>query len=223
MGNVRLRFLFCIAALTAASSIYGADMTGNSQEISATVDSVVVKKPHGNPPKGTGFYLKMGYSTILTKANSSYSDRAHINGTEWQLGIDYMFKRWIGVGLMYSWSYFSYDSPDCGRISPYGIYLFPQIVFKQYVPDSKFFFEERVGYGLALYKESSDGDKVGLGGGAVFVGASALYKLSKMLYVGLDVSYVQGLNAERVSWGAFEGRNVCLGVLSCGVSLHLYF
>lgn len=135
-------------------------------------------------------YINAGYAFITSKLHLSPHLTGHPkNGPDWQLGYEWVSKKGLGAGMMYSGYKSSYSHTQAyikGNILL--SYFAPQFVIKQTF--GNWTFEGKCGIGYFNYKESVKPQRLCLSG----VGYNCLlgteYALSEYVGIGINLGYI---------------------------------
>lgn len=136
-------------------------------------------------------YANIGIGGISSKfylpSNTSGNPK---NGLDWQIGYEWISKRGLGIGLMYSGYKSSFDwYNDKCNVSL--TYIGPEFVLKQKI-HKKWQFRESLGFGYFGYRESMKGTSGTVSGVGFDFQVGLEYLLSQHVGIGLNFGYIGG-------------------------------
>ena len=136
------------------------------------------------------FYANFGYSFTTRRIYAPAEATGHPKqGMDWQVGYDWVSRKGLGAGLMYSGyrSSYIYD----GVKNNVGMtYIAPQFVIKQIF--GRWTMEEKIGVGYIRYKTSAKGSSdTSSGGGCNFLFGVG-YLLTETVGIGTNLGYIGG-------------------------------
>ena len=175
---------------------------------------------HDEGKAESSVYANVGYSYMTSKfyiPQGSTGDPKH--GLDWTLAYDWVSRKGIGVGLMYSGYKSSYTYFFISDILL--TYIAPQFVMKQKL--GKWGIEEKIGIGYFGYSESSNVAEASLSGVGYNVALGAEYRLSKLIGIGANFGYIVSSLSEQDD--AEQGKKERSGIsrLHVGLGLRVHF
>ena len=165
-------------------------------------------------------YANLGFSLMTSKFYIPYGSEGHPKrGFDWQVGYEWVSKKGIGVGLLYSGyasSYFYYYDSNILLT-----YVAPQFVLKQHI--GRWTIEEKLGLGYFRYNESIDIDEASLSGLGYNFLFGAEYRFSKSWGIGANIGYIGSSLPEQESVELDESEHSGIGRMHFDVGVRFHF